>query len=105
MRKTNFTSHKQYLFDPLFYRNTRRLMQTKVYLNVFTLPEKKELTSLQMRQLQKKFSPVCMLSILACFLASMNVFTPCDTWKTLFFTKMFRCFKAFVTTMLLRSLT
>ena len=71
----------------------RRLIQTKVYFNVFTLPEKKELKSLQKRQLQKKFSPVCMLSI---ELASMNAFTLCDNSKILFFIKMFRCCKAFV---------
>ena len=66
----------------------RRLMQTKVYYNDFTLSEKKELTRLQKKQLQKTFSPVCMLSIQ---LASMNVFTPCDNWKALFFRRMIRC--------------
>ena len=93
MKKTNFTSHKQYLFDPLL---------SKVYYSAFTLSEKKELTSLQKKQLQKTFSPVYMLSVQ---LTSMNVFPPCDDWKTLFFTKMFRCSEVFITAMLLRSLT
>ena len=52
--------------------------------------------------LSLSLSSVCMLSSQ---LASLNVFTPCDNWKKLFYTEMFRCSKVFVTAMLLRSLT
>ena len=50
----------------------------------FTLPEKKCLANLKMAQLQKTFPQVCISSIK---LASMNVFSPCDNWKTLFLYK------------------
>ena len=77
---------------PSLFRNAWRVIQTKVF--TLSHSEEKELTSLQKKQLQKTFSPVCMLSVQ---LVSMNVFTPRDNWKTLFFTKMFRCSEVFVT--------
>ena len=87
MKKTNFTSQKQYLFGLLFFRNAKETHTDQSILQYFySLSEKKELTNFQKKQLQKAFSPVCMLSVQ---LDSMNVFTGCDKWKTLFFTKMF----------------
>ena len=83
--ETSFTPHKQYLFGLLIFRNLKKTHAEQSILQcLYSLSEKKELTSFQKRQQQKTFSPVCMLSV---ELALMNVFTPCDNWKTLFFTK------------------
>ena len=47
-----------------------RLRQTKLYYNLYTLSERKRLPNLQKSQLQKAFSPVCLL---LAQLASQNI--------------------------------
>ena len=63
-----------------------RVIHTKYTTRFFTLSEKKPLPNIQKQQLQKTFSPVSMLLLL---LASINVFIPCDNWKTLFFIRVY----------------
>ena len=77
-RKTSISTFRK--IDLLLINNTyfifssleiqESLRQTKVYYNFYTLPEEKRLPNLQMSQLRKAFSPVCLLLVQ---LASQNI--------------------------------
>ena len=80
MKKTNFTSHKQYLFGLLFSRNAKETHADQSILQGFVLqsiyykvhyPEKTVLINLEKKKMQKTFSSICMLLVP---LVSMNVF-------------------------------
>ena len=63
IKKNAFTSYKQYLFGLLFPQKSKMTRTDQSTLYFFTLPEKKRLTNLWKKQLQKRFSSVCMLLV------------------------------------------
>ena len=78
-----------------------RLIPTKIYYKVFLLSEKKQPTNLQIKQLQKSLSPVCMLLVQ---LASMNISYSMKYLVNIIFHKSLSLLTYFLTAMLLLSL-
>ena len=72
IQEIKFTSHKLHLFGLLLFIEVKEDLYTSSFFNQ---SESKQLTNLQRQQLQKSFSPVCMLQMQ---LASMNV--SCSMW-------------------------
>ena len=71
MKKTNFTSHKSYLFGLLFSRNTKKAHADQNILQCFYSLLKERTHKRSKEAAAKTFSPVCMLSVQ---LAAINVF-------------------------------
>ena len=86
-RKLNFplTSSIYFVFLPLEMQKDSN--RPKYNTRFLILSEKKQLTNPWKWQLQKPFSPVCMLLLQ---LATMNVFILCDNWEALLFMNVYR---------------
>ena len=84
MKKTKFSSHKQYLFGLLFSRNAKKAHTDQSLLQTFLLCPKRKVS-------QTFKSGSCKKVFRKCVYHSYNVlrrmfFIPCDNWKAYFYT-------------------
>ena len=101
IHKNRFTSHKKYLFGIIFSENPKKSHTNQIYYKFFYSAWREATHKPSKVATAKKFSLLC-LSLLQ--LTSINVFIPCDNWKTLFFIKVYRYRQVSSTVMFLRSL-
>ena len=103
MKKTKFTSYKEYLYGVLFSRTVKKTHTDQSILATFFVLLLKRSDSQTFKYSSSK-NPFLQCVCYCYNLLRLMFFILCDNWKTLFSIKLSVTLKAFPSTMLLRSL-